>query len=342
MIRHRLNERALLAVLNTIPFGLLRTLGSAKVLIAYYHLISDEQVSHVEHLYPYKNIRQFESDLEFILKRYTPMDMHDLLEAHRNGRVLRANQFLLTFDDGFREMAEVVAPILLRKGVSATYFINSAFTDNVAMCYLNKASVLAEQFAVPVSPAVSNAAVKLLSRYDIRRRDPKAGVLAVDYGRRAVLDEIADCIGFDLTAYLNKAKPYLTSSQIRQLLADGFTIGGHSVDHPLYASLPIDEQLRQTVESVRFVRDSFGLNYGVFAFPHSDAGVSRAFFSRLADTGLVDMSFGTSGIVGDPIPTNVQRVSLERPCVPAKQALGFHHAKALKRGIVRQSMIARR
>ena len=36
----------------------------------------------------------------------------------------------LTFDDGFRELHDVVAPILLRKGIPATFFVNSAFIDN--------------------------------------------------------------------------------------------------------------------------------------------------------------------------------------------------------------------
>jgi hypothetical protein len=50
----------------------------------------------------------------------------------------------------------------------------------------------------------------------------------------------------------------------------------NSIPHPLYAKLPLEEQIRQTVESIRFFVEHFDLDYRAFAFPHLDAGCERS------------------------------------------------------------------
>jgi hypothetical protein len=115
-------------------------------------MVSDDAaIPHVRHLYKYKTVRQFEDDMDFVLKHYFPISLTDLLSSLRSGRPLRERSFLLTFDDGYREMSEIVAPILMKKGISATFFLNSAFIDNKQMCYVNKASLLVEQLPTPGS-----------------------------------------------------------------------------------------------------------------------------------------------------------------------------------------------
>ena len=82
------------------------------------------------------------------------------------------------------------------------------------------------------------------------------------------------------------------------------------------------------------IRGKFDLDYGVFAFPHSDNGVKRVFFEEIAKTGLFDITFGTSGLLMDTIPTNFQRISLEKPIVPARKIVSFHLLrKAVKTAI---------
>jgi peptidoglycan/xylan/chitin deacetylase (PgdA/CDA1 family) len=130
---------------------------------------------------------------------------------------------------------------------------------------------------------------------------------------------------------LSKNKPYLTTEQIKRLIDSGFTIGAHSIDHPLYANLTLEEQLHQTSESTIFVREKFNLNYSVFAFPHSDYGVSKKYYSQIKKSGLVDISFGTSGMIEDIIPNSFQRFSLEKPLLPAENIIALQYAKRLWR-----------
>jgi peptidoglycan/xylan/chitin deacetylase (PgdA/CDA1 family) len=320
---------------------LLRALAGVDFILPYYHVVSDHEIPHVRHLYRYKSVRDFKADLDFILAHYSPIDLSELLNHVQSGRRLPEKAFLLTFDDGFREMSEIVAPILTEKGVSATFFVNSAFIDNAKMCYLNKASLLVEELQRRQSVALREDVARALRAQGVQSDDVVAGILSITYRKRALVDHLAEIVGLDFDEYLSVTQPYLTAAQIRTLIRDGFTIGAHSVDHPLYASLSLDEQISQTVDSLNAVRRTFGLSYGAFAFPHSDTNVSREFFDKLSATGLLDVSFGTAGLIHDSVPAHFQRFSLEAPLEEAQRILAFQLVRRLRKNITGSATIAR-
>jgi peptidoglycan/xylan/chitin deacetylase (PgdA/CDA1 family) len=326
-LRYRLISRPS----SKIAPGVLRSLARTNLIVPYYHLVSDVENVYVKHLYGFKTTRQFSDDLDFLLRHYSPITLPDLLAHRQSGRPIADRAFLLTFDDGFREVFDVIVPILQRKGINATFFINSAFVDNRELCYLNKASLLVEKSRSVGSAVVGRQILEVLHAGGVRGPEPAQAILSVPYRQRQLLDQVADLLEVDVEGHLRRDRPYLTSVQIRTLLDMGFSIGGHSVDHPLYARLSLDEQLEETTASVRSLRDAFALDYGVFAFPHHDNGVSRAFFERLHQTGVVDLSFGTAGLVGDSVPNHVQRFSLENPLDSAEHILAFHQVRKLAR-----------
>ena len=71
------------------------------------------------------------------------------------------------------------------------------------------------------------------------------------------------------------------------------------------------------------------MNYGAFAFPHSDNGVTKQFFEQMYSTGLIDISFGTGGMIDDTFQINIQRFSLEKPIMPAKNIIAYQYARRL-------------
>ena len=312
------------------------------LIIPYYHVVSDGEVLHVKHLYMYKNSKQFKDDVDFLLKNYSPISLFDLLANVKNSFSLPKKALLLTFDDGFREINDVVAPILLEKGIPATFFINSAFIDNKKLCYQHKASVLIENFQKTGFSSVEKKVTEILLNNNVESNDVISGLLSINYQKKDLLEQIARLIDVDFNDYLSRNEPYLTSNQIDKLIKDGFTIGAHSIDHPLYASLPMEDQLYQTIESVKVIKERFCLDYGAFAFPHSDNNVSKRFFVELYNSGLVDVSFGTSGMLIDSFPNNLQRFSMEKPLLPAKRILALQYTRKLFKLLTGRSKIIRK
>jgi peptidoglycan/xylan/chitin deacetylase (PgdA/CDA1 family) len=338
---NNISNRLASEVFGRIPGRLLKRLVEVNPIIAYYHIVSDKDVPHVKHLYPIRGVDQFRKDIDMFLDLYRPITLSALIESIQGGRPLAANSFLLTFDDGFREISDVIAPILLRKGVPATFFLCSAFLDNLEMAHHNKISLLLDYLDQLKAEIPQKTIVDVLLEHGIKGRDVRTSLLSIGYRDRGVVDKIAAIVGCDFHSYLSVAKPYLTSSEVRKLIQSGFSIGAHSIDHPLYSALSLDEQLYQTETSVRFIRERFFLSYGAFAFPHGDGGVPERFFQEIFTRGAVDVSFGTRGMLKDAFPRHFQRFSMEYDSAPAKKILGRHYARSFFKGLVNDGMIKR-
>jgi len=247
---------------------LLTSLTKKKIIVPFYHTVAEQPLPHIKHLYRMKKVEEFLKDLDFLLKYFEPIDVETLYHLHIHKTIPKKPVFHLTFDDGMKEIYEIVVPILLEKGVPATFFINSGFVDNKALFYRHRESLERE------------------------RGD------SCDKNDRKI-DE-----------FLEKNKPYLTTEQIKELSNNGFTFGAHSVDHPYYNTIPLDEQLRQTRESLDFVSSIINQKLRLFAFPFTDYQVSQQFFNEIeAD---VDLCFGTAGLKNSKIPFHIQRFAGEK------------------------------
>jgi hypothetical protein len=139
----------------------------------------------------------------------------------------------------------------------------------------------------------------------------KAAILGVKYQNRHLLDEAAKVMEFDFTEYLHEKQPYMNSNEIRDLIHYGFMIGAHSIDHPLFRDISLDEQLAQVLTSLSKLKEQFDIPYNAFAFPFSDKGVAKEFFDQTHDNGIIDVSFGTSGFSSGHCANNLQRQPME-------------------------------
>jgi peptidoglycan/xylan/chitin deacetylase (PgdA/CDA1 family) len=329
MVLNFIKNYALPAVFARLPFGLLQRVTAMTPLIPYYHGVSDEPVPHVDQIYQFKTVKQFEDDLETFLKFYQPIGLKELLSGLNNGNAIPQNSFLLTFDDGFREVHEIIAPLLLKKGVTATFFLISACLDNKEVAYSNKASLLLEHLKTTGEERRHKELLEILADYGITNPNLKTALLSVDYARREVLDVIAGVLGYDFSSYLRKCRPHLTTEQVRKLIEMGFTIGAHSIDHPQYSRIPLSEQLHQTHTSNRLVRERFGLDYGAFAFPNGDDTLSNEFFDGIFQDGGVDVSFGNAGALKRIPRRHFPRLPMEKETASGDKVIGRFYAKAI-------------
>ena len=293
-----------------LPVAALRKLSGNTPLLPFYHIVSDDMdIPHVKHLYTYRNIKQFKKDLDFFLKNYISLSLSDILMSYRQSRPLNNNSFLLTFDDGFREIYEVIAPILKQKGVSATFFLSSDFLDNKKLGYRHKASIILENIYKSNNSANKEKIAELLVKNQIKHIDLKGSILSIDYHKQQILDQIGHILEIDFNAYLKRVKPYMDSYQVENLIKDGFTIGAHSIDHPKYSLISLDDQIFQTIESVNAIVNRFSLDYRAFSFPFSDFGVSSNFFKKISC--CVDICFGSSPMSEKIDVPNLKRFWME-------------------------------
>jgi peptidoglycan/xylan/chitin deacetylase (PgdA/CDA1 family) len=330
---------SLMNITSLFPFNLLRRVTGVNPLIVNYHIVSDDKLPHVSNLYRYRDIKTFIQDLEFLTRYFNPISLHDLLAKIHDNLTLPENSVLLTFDDGFKEIFEIVAPVFADKNLTATVFLTKNFIDNRELGYDHKKSILIDYIRLCVDKTMYKKTIDLLETNNLFKEDLVEAVLGIPYVKRKVIDELAATMNIDFHEYLENHKPYLTSSQIYMLIERGFTFGGHSIDHPRFSELSSEDQINQAINSIEFITNRFNLNYRVFAFPYNDMKVPASFFRAISDK--VDATFGTSGLLVDTITTNFQRISVEKSKKPAYKAVKFYYARKMIYQLIGKDSIPR-
>ena len=314
-------------------FSTVLSLHPVSCIFPFYHGVAQSTPAYAKHLYPMPTPEQFEKDLDFFLTHFTPISLQDLLEAPGKKGPTQKPGFHLSFDDGLSLCADPIKSILLEKGIPATFFLNSDFVGNRDLFYRYKASLLIERI-LENHPAEEDwdqigeiLSVSVDSPTQLCKELKK-----VSYATRQVLDSIAPLLEVNFSHFLAEERPYLSESQIQELIDEGFTIGGHSVNHPLYYELPEEKQIEQSLQSVDYVCKRFALPYQVFAFPFTDYGVPRPVFESLY-AGGIQASFGTAGLKQDVFSTHYQRIPMEKWPYSARgvlsKAFGLYFPKAL-------------
>ncbi|HVZ84477.1 MAG TPA: polysaccharide deacetylase family protein [Terracidiphilus sp.] len=314
---------------SRIPMPWMRALSGVRLVVPYYHMVSDRHVPHVSHLYSFRGVAAFTADAEYLARHFQPVTLSDIVAALNGGAPLPRACVHLTFDDGFREMHEVVAPILRRVGLPATFFLNTAFLDRGGLAHHNVISLILD--AVASDPVRASAAETWAQANLPAPSQPAAlrqRLLSIRYAQHAQVRALADHLHIDIGGYVAEAQPYLSSDQVKSLLNQGFSIGAHSHDHPHYADLSLADQLAQTCTSMEFLETRFAIQPKSFAFPHNDVGVGPEFFARVFDEKLLDVSFGTAGLVPHFHPRNIERFTMEKTDAPAAQILAHQFARS--------------
>lgn len=281
----------------------------SKIISVFYHTISDRELPYIKHLYKGKTKNNFIKDLDFLLKSYQPIDFWQFKKHINKEHEINKKSFFLSFDDGLRECYNIIAPILKQKGVPATFFLNSDFIDNKDLFFRYKESLIIDEIFK------NNKLLNIIEPFTIIK------IKEIKYSERNILDKIAEQINLNFDDFLKNEKPYLTTPEINSLISDGFTIGSHSINHPEYQYLNLDEQILQTKNSSDFICQKFNLDYKTFAFPFTDYKVTKEFFNTIFNNKFADITFGTAGLKHDSITKNIQRIAMENNGKTAEQII---------------------
>jgi len=293
-----------------IPSGRLFNVVKPVIIHPFYHTVSDEYLPHIHPLYTPKNRSEFTKDIDFLSRHFEPVSTDTVYSyVNRNKSPLK-NVFHLSFDDGLRGVYEIILPLLYQKGIPAAVFINTGFVDNKDLFYRHKVALLIDKMMKKDPSSAVKSEIKKL--------------LAVLYWQRDRIDETAVLLEVDFREYLKKYRPYLTTDELKDLKKRGFTIGSHSIDHPRYSLIDLNEQIRQTVESCNWIRETFQEPNAYFSFPFTEEGISESFFEAVGSQ--TDLTFGISGMKTGNHGKHFGRIDMEK----RKKAQEIIHPTLLK------------
>jgi peptidoglycan/xylan/chitin deacetylase (PgdA/CDA1 family) len=146
---------------------------------------------------------------------------------------------LLTFDDGKKNNATCVAPELERLGVPAVFYVTSGFIGSAQPLWFDQYDALVRK--VPPPPGLSPAVVKRLPYAILKDRLERA------------------CRQWDVTCDMTDAGiGPMTWDDVRALARRGFTVGAHTVHHPVLTCLSETEAFEQIGGSIGTIRAELG------------------------------------------------------------------------------------
>jgi peptidoglycan/xylan/chitin deacetylase (PgdA/CDA1 family) len=307
------------AISRLIPLRLYPCLVKREVICIFYHAVSDGEMAHVRHLYPVVSVLDFKAALGYLQENYTLVSYDQLRDHYKKKTPLPSGAIHLSFDDGFKECFTVVRPLLLELGIPCTFFLTIDWLDN-RMLYFRHAISLCVHQASKLDGVTQAEFITTINRqFDLSLQDI-VGFYAWITGFRSpedhVIDQVCTLLGIDVERFLVERQPYLTTAQIQQMHAEGFTIGAHGLTHRKLGFVTEREVEAEITGSCRAVQDLTGQAVVPFSFPQSAGNVDRAqladFLGRNPQVGLL---FDTKDLlVSETFIRN--RVWAERPLTP--------------------------
>jgi peptidoglycan/xylan/chitin deacetylase (PgdA/CDA1 family) len=269
------------------------------VFLPFYHVVSNTKLPHIVN-YNYRNISQFEKELDFYFKYFKPVSLEELMTIKDS----RKKIFHLSFDDGLKECADIIAPVLLRKGIPATFFVNTGFVDNKRLFHKYKASLILRK--LKEMPDVSLE--KILKEQNLQGEQ----ILKATFLQESILDEAATLLNINFDDFLAEQKPYLNTKQILNLQSQGFSIGAHSVNHHEFWRISEEEQMEEIKTSMNWLVEKINPEIKAFSFPFTDTEVTLKVLNTLKTEHICDVTFGTAGIKFDELEHHFQRYPVEK------------------------------
>ncbi len=247
-----------------VPGTLLSPSGQdARLSILIYHRVLPEP----DPLFPSEvDSARFDAQMRHVSRIFNVLPLTEAV-ARLKSDILPARAACVTFDDGYADNAEIALPILKKHGIPATFFIATGylnggimFNDSVIECIrmTKKESLDLPQLGfneLPVQTIAEkrSAVESILS--SVKYQEP--------IKRQEMVDEIRSRAGVELPRNL-----MMKDDQVRLLSGSGMEIGGHTVNHPILASVDRETARAEIQDGKDYLEELTGNPVRLFAYPN--------------------------------------------------------------------------
>jgi peptidoglycan/xylan/chitin deacetylase (PgdA/CDA1 family) len=261
----------------------------------------------------------FEQQIVFLKKYFIPIHPEDQAVKRSPFGIHRV---LITFDDGFRNNFEVAAPILHRHAVPAVFFVSSRHCEPGKYLWFAYLRCLQQHFKgngftfrgefIDMTASKRVATMRRLRDHLLSIKPHPAAMY------QAIESELPPLSDFASSREIESECGGMTSEQVQQLAADPlFTIGSHTLDHPLLTKCEPSEVAHQIGANKAWIENVTGRPCDSIAYPGGD--YDRATIKICQQFGL------TSGYAVEPHLNRLPNWEMPRMGIfsPSIKVLGF-------------------
>ncbi|MBI2216437.1 MAG: polysaccharide deacetylase family protein [Candidatus Rokubacteria bacterium] len=233
-----------------------------------YHRVNDE----ADPFFPAVRTAVFEEHMAYVARTYRVLTVEEAHEGVRR-RMLPRGALAITFDDGYRDNLTHAAPILARYGLPATVFVATGFVGGAEVPWFDR---LALAFKETREQAITTAWGDTFALTTVQERlDALARVITYfkrlpdDHMRREA-DRLLGALG--VTGRGRFKNLMLNWDDVHALTGLGFSIGAHTVNHPILSRVCAERAWTEIIGSRTMIRAACGRLPKAFAYPNGYAG----------------------------------------------------------------------
>lgn len=207
----------------------------------------------------------FSWQMELVHRRFNPLPLSEAVERLMSGS-LPDRAICVTFDDGYADNVSVALPILQHYRIPATFFVACGFLgDGIMWNDIVYETVKGHR---DVWLDLSEVGLGRWSVSDtLEKREAIAGIIK---RLKYLPQRERDARVRAMKASLGGASPRLMMEieDLRSLAGAGMEIGGHTVTHPILASVGPSQARQEINESKRMLEDLLREPIRLFAYPN--------------------------------------------------------------------------
>lgn len=210
----------------------------------------------------------FEAQMVYLAGAYRVLPLEDLVERMRRGGLPR-NAVAITFDDGYRDNLTHAAPILARHGLPATIFLSTGFVGTAEVPWFDQVAMALKKTRAVTFRAPWGPTLALASQADRLR----AVQLTLDHFKRLGDDDLRRALddvltGLGVTDQRCFKNLMLSWDDVHALSGLGFSIGAHTVNHPILSRVSSHRAWTEILGSRTMIESAFGRPPRAFAYPN--------------------------------------------------------------------------
>lgn len=265
---------------------------------------------------------------------YNFVALADLLS--NSGRI-PPKSVCLTMDDGYKDQAELLAPILLEFNTKTTFFIITDLVDGLdwpwdeKVAYLMSATTVKtlnglESFGLPDSLSMETP----IMRRSLRRMLQQVGKELPASTVNEFIDALITATAVDLPKLPPEGYQAITWDQARELEAQGMHFAPHSCNHHITSRLTMAEAQRQFTHSWQRLKEELVTPHKIYCYPTGRAQD----FNGEHEQALASLGYlGAVSFMSTPLrlkQLHAQRFRLPRIAFPDRIENVFRYASWLE------------
>ena len=209
---------------------------------------------------------RFDLQMKQVSRIFTVIPLTEAVERLKSG-TLPARAASITFDDGYADNAEIALPILKKHRIAATFFIatgylnggimfNDSVIESIRMSSrdnIDLAPIGLAKFAIETIEQKRSAIENILSCLKYKPLEE----------RQTLVDTVSGLAGVEPPRNL-----MMMDEQVRLLSDSGMEIGGHTINHPILASIDNKSAKDEIENGKRYLEELTGKPVRTFAYPN--------------------------------------------------------------------------